>query len=363
MRKNLCITYSIGNRYIVSHFSYIPISYCPHYVTYFMDITYISVTDIYLNIGYFNRKYHILKYTLYSDIFSMETRLRQKIRMELLSQGKDISKHDEKAIIVNDFNVGRPDIENSLEVIEIKSIRKYKHAIGQVLVYAKLKGKKPKIILLEDVQMNKKDIETIRGICESFSIKVEILGYDYLRKYTEDILHDWRFKMKKKHLVEIVSKTMKPNEYAKMKKEELCIQLPFSSWRGMNSVQLKHLAKQYSISGATSMKKETLISTIESHIHKHRDTDTTSSSKGVVSHPFLKAISTPERKLSKNRPPISREEEDIPNDLSSLTVPELRKRMKEMNIDLPSRPYIRKDDLLRIVSNPSLLDSILEESK
>lgn len=268
----------------------------------------------------------------------METRLRHKIRMELLSHGKSTSHHDEKAILVDDFNVGRPDVENSLEVIEIKSIRKFKHAIGQVLVYAKLREKKPKVILLEDTPMGDKDKNIIRKICESFNIRVEILGYTYLQKYTEDILHDWRFKMNKKHLLAMASNIMKECDCTQMRKEELCINIPISSWKDMTAIQLRHLAKKYNIPSSSSMKKDTLISKLDPLIHKSPQKNKTLTS-------IHGSFSTPEKKSG----------------VASLKVEQLRQKIKEKGIDLPTKPYIRKDDLLRILSDPSILDQVLEE--
>jgi hypothetical protein len=68
---------------------------------------------------------------------------------------------------------GRIDIMTNNEIIEVKTAKYWKHALGQIKVYHKLfKNKKMRIHLFDHHLMNKKQKDEIIKVCKDESIKV-----------------------------------------------------------------------------------------------------------------------------------------------------------------------------------------------
>lgn len=68
---------------------------------------------------------------------------------------------------------GRIDIMTNNEIIEVKTAKHWKHALGQIKVYHKLfKDKKMRIHLFDHHSMSKKEKDEIVKVCKDESIKV-----------------------------------------------------------------------------------------------------------------------------------------------------------------------------------------------
>lgn len=115
--------------------------------------------------------------------------------------GNEELKSGEKNVYINGKSVGRPDGIDSNKVIERKYIAYWKHAIGQVLTYAKATGKKPKIELIasSEEEIDKYN-EQIKTMCKTYHIEYEYIVMD------KNIFNDWRFKLSKKHLYELIGR-------------------------------------------------------------------------------------------------------------------------------------------------------------
>lgn len=257
----------------------------------------------------------------------METEYRRQILGEKIKRGEDVSKYDEKAIRIGDFLIGRPDGENSKEVIEIKQLSKWKHAIGQVLVYSLFTGKKPRLILLEDKPMKEEHIEVIKTACGKLGISVEVYKYDDVKEYTKSLSLDWRQRAKKEHL----SSLHPDGKY--QKKEVLCHLVPIDAWRQLNVEGLKYLAKKYAIKGYSKMNRLQLIDELSTLI------DEKCALKQEKSTVYSTTFDTPKK-------PVKKRITDK-GYLEGMTIPELKDYAKERGIELKSR--LRKAEIIQAI--------------
>lgn len=258
----------------------------------------------------------------------METRYRRQILGDKIKKGEDISKYDERAIRVGDFLVGRPDGENSKEVIEIKQLSKWKHAIGQVLVYSIFTGKRPKLVLLEDKPMKKESVQVIEETCSALGIDVEVREYNDVREYTKSLSLDWRQRAKKQHLASLCP------EGKSQKKEVLCHLVPIDAWRDMNLEGLKYLAKQYAVKGFSKMNKSQLIEELSTLINE------TCASKTEKYSIHTTTFDSPKK--------VKRRITDKEY-FEEMTIPQLREYAKEKGVELKSK--LRKAEIIQLILN------------
>ena len=70
---------------------------------------------------------------------------------------------------------GRVDLLTDREVVEIKSMSRWKHALGQVLVYSDcFLGHSPRIHLFTEGSLLAIDVASIRDACIRYNVRVTI---------------------------------------------------------------------------------------------------------------------------------------------------------------------------------------------
>lgn len=256
----------------------------------------------------------------------METRLRQKaVRNGTPSNGL----YDEKQIRMDGHVVGKPDGETDTHVIERKTIKNWKHAIGQVLVYASCLNKKPKIILIEEVPTPPGYKGMIVSMCSRMGIETEIIPYSDAKRDSSVIEKDWRYLLKKEQLYGLL-----PSDTPKsLNKDQLCTLCRTKTLDELRKDYLYQIAGKVHVKYRSSMKKDQLLS-----ILKTKFPDTPSTLQTTMS---LNLVDTREA-----------------DNYASLKVDQLRELIKNKGINLPSK-YIKKEDLISIARDPSVLSSIL----
>lgn len=262
----------------------------------------------------------------------METRLRRKATQDGLSTSELYS---EKQICVNSHIIGKPDGETDTHVIERKSLKNWKHAVGQVLVYAKCLHKKPKIILHEEVPVSPDYRNTIVNICNGMGIETEVITYTKAKEDSEATEKDWRYLLKREYLYELLPSDTPKN----LDKSQLCSLCKDISLENLKKDHLYYIAGEVDIKHRSSMKKDQLLSILKEKFP-------------VLLPPKIEAPAI-------SVPPVIETKTQSPSDnYSSLKVEQLRDLLKTKGIKLPAS-YIKKESLLSILRDPSSLPSIL----
>ena len=269
----------------------------------------------------------------------METRLRQKA---IQDGSHSTGLYDEKQIRMNNQIVGKPDGETDTHVIERKAIKHWKHAIGQVLVYAHCLRKKPRIILIEEVPTSPDYRGMISSICSNMNIDVEIILYSNAKKDSSVIEKDWRYLLKKEHLYGLVSSDAPKS----LNKTQLCSLCKDKTLDDLRKDHLYHIAGKINIKHRSSMKRDQLLSLL-----KVKFPEGTS-----ITPPLQRGNTAIALNLVDSR--VTTPAVQSPDSYASLKVEQLRELIKSKGINIPSR-YIKKEDLISIARDPSTLSSIL----
>lgn len=241
----------------------------------------------------------------------------------------------EKDIVYGSYLVGKCDDSNESEVIEFKRIADWKHAVGQVLSYSFFSNKKPVIHLLDDGKDEPERRIAILKICKHYNIKVKFISIDELSKVINNM--DPMSKLNKKDQLKYLPMDIVP-EFKKMTKETINYCMKEMSMSDYTLEDLRSVAKKEGIKGYSSMKKDDLIDAIEEH-HK------------------LKCS------LKSKQLGISPSKKTKQIDTSSMARPDLVKMVESLGLKVPSKPYLRVDDLKDIIANPSEYDDIIENAK
>lgn len=178
----------------------------------------------------------------------MESRLRHLLSAEGVK---------EYTIKVGNRIVGRADACTLTHVIEIKSIKDWKHSIGQLLVYAFCTGKKPRLILIGDRD------DLIVDICNRYHIEVQFIPPSDISEASSD----WKYLLTCDQLKKLCEKK-------KLKcgnKGEMIMRLssldenesPVCTLDDLTCEMLRTLLKAQSIP-CSSLKRSELLSTVQS---------------------------------------------------------------------------------------------------
>lgn len=105
----------------------------------------------------------------------METKYKLSLQKRFDS-GEHIQCPLEYNVMYKNILIGIADDYDDKYIIEIKDIRDWKHALGQVIAYSFFEGKKGKLKLLEVENVSKTLVEAITMICNSYDIELEIIS-------------------------------------------------------------------------------------------------------------------------------------------------------------------------------------------
>jgi hypothetical protein len=126
----------------------------------------------------------------------------------IISQESD---YREQNVSISGVNIGRPDFMDDTYVYENKKISEWKHALGQVLVYAYATKKKPALGLIAS-SIDDSLISVIKAVCSRYDVKVEIIPEDMINNTCKHLGIDkdtnWRYHLTKDALLKCIPKEL-----------------------------------------------------------------------------------------------------------------------------------------------------------
>lgn len=179
---------------------------------------------------------------------------------------REFNKNKEKNIIYKDQIIGRADEENHTHIFEIKDIKDWKQALGQVLVYSYCTKKNPFLKLLDNGRYDDPKKQVILEICNYFNVPVMFVNANQAIEEMNNKRRDWRYHIPLDSLRGIYQKlnNISNNEVRKIDKDTLIKNMDIEP-NNLTLKDLKAIAKSMDLHNYSNLNKDSLVSLILSN--------------------------------------------------------------------------------------------------